>query len=192
MNRTLTLRILGVAAVLVGLLVALVVRETQARDAGREVWLPMELVDPRDLLTGHYVALQLVQSLPTGQRCPPGTDRAMSRGWIALAPGPKGARVAGFAVSRPGAAPFGPVLLKGRVDCSAAVVGEDRPGRISLDIGVDRFHADQQQAEALDKALRERKTGDDSAYAVISVGEDGKGRLKGVIVAGHRADLSWN
>jgi len=191
MTRGLTLRIMSAAGLLVALLVALVVRESQARAAGREVWLPMEVVDPRELLTGHYVSLQLVQSFPAGQPCPPGMENPQGPGWIALTPGPRAALATGFAPSRQGAARLGPIQLKGSVNCGAAGAGEDRPGRIELRVGVDRFHAGQREAEALDRALSDRKPGDQSAYAIISVGEDGVGRLKGVTVAGRRADLAW-
>ncbi len=61
-----------------------------------------------------------------------------------------------------------------------------------MDIGIRRFHASQEEAEAFDKALLNRKVGEVSAWAIVSVGEDGRGRLKGVIVGDHRADLTWN
>ena len=84
MIRNIPLRIAAAAAVLVLLLVAVVLRENGARAAGREVLLPMEAVDPRDLLTGHYVALRLSQQLALGQPCPRERSTFEEGGWIGL------------------------------------------------------------------------------------------------------------
>ncbi|HEX5379949.1 MAG TPA: GDYXXLXY domain-containing protein [Phenylobacterium sp.] len=192
MTRSLTVRILGAAALLVALLVALVVRENHARATGREVRLPMEAVDPRDLLTGHYVALRLTQLAPAGQPCPPGSSTMEKPGWIALTPTATGDRVTGAGADRAAAAKYGPILLRGTARCFGDSSDPADRARITLDIGVDRFHADQRQSEAFDKALRDRKVGEASAWAIVSVGQDGKGRLKGVIIDGQRADLTWN
>jgi hypothetical protein len=64
------------------------------------------------------------------------------------------------------------------------------PGRADLDIGVDRFHADQKQAEALERDLR---AGPDrpAAFAIVSAGADGKARLKGLVIGDKRLTLSW-
>ncbi len=192
MTRALTVRILGAAAVLVGLLVALVVRENFARSHGREVRLPMEAVDPRELLTGHYVALQLTQLQAPGQPCPPGSGAALKSSWIALTPTATGGRVTGVGADRAAAAKFGPIQLKGKANCWGDPREPKERARVSVDIGIRRFHASQEEAEAFDKALLNRKVGEVSAWAIVSVGEDGRGRLKGVIVGDHRADLTWN
>lgn len=191
MTRALTMRILGAAVLLVGLLVALVVRENLARTQGREVRLPMEAVDPRALLTGHYVALQVTQLQAPGQPCPPGSGTALKPGWIALTPTATGERVTGVAADRAAAAKFGPIQLKGTARCWGDPREPTERARVSVDIGVRRFHASQAEAEAFDKALRDRKVGEVSAWAIVSVGEDGRGRLKGVIVGDQRADLTW-
>lgn len=192
MTRSLTMRILGAAAVLVALLVGLVVRENQARAAGREVRLLMEAVDPRELLTGHFVALRLSQLQAPGQACPPGSGTMMKPGWIALTPGPTGDRVTGVGSDRASAARFGPVQMRGKANCWGDSHDPTDRARVAIDIGVNRFHASQAQSEAFDKALRERKVGESTAWAIVSVGQDGKARLKGVIIGGKRADLSWN
>lgn len=193
MTRTLPLRILGACLLLVGVLVALLIGEDRARSAGREVTLAMEAVDPRDLLTGHYVALQFVQSLPPGAPCPPGLPAPGQMGWIALSPGPVSDQVTGGGATRAEALRHGPIALRGRADCDApAPEIETRPQVVRLQLGVNRFHTDQAQAEAMDRALRVRRPGDPAtAFAVISAGEDGRGRLKGVILNGRRTDLTW-
>jgi uncharacterized membrane-anchored protein len=184
MIRFLPARILAAAVLLTALLVGLVLREDQARRTGREALLPMEAVDPRGLLTGHYVALRISQTQAPGQPCPPGLDRAE---WLALALTPRGDRVVGGAATREAAAKLGPLVIKGSASCLQ--IGRADTAQVDLDIGVRRFHIDQKQALAMEAALRNRSN--QPAYAVVSVGQDGKARLKGVIIAGQRAELGW-
>lgn len=187
MTKTLPLRILGAGVLLVAALVGLVAYEGQARAAGQEVRLSMEAFDPRSLLTGHYAALQLTDVLPPGAECPDGG----AEGWLALRPDGAVHRLAGAAATREAALKLAPVAVRGTASCVGR--SSDEPGsgeRVMLDIGVDRLHADQAEAEALEAALR---AGPDqpTALAVVSVGRDGRARLKGVIVGGQRTDLDW-
>lgn len=186
-------RIVAAGIVLVLLLVAVVAREDRARGGGREVLLPMEAVDPRDLLTGHYVALNLAQQLGPGQSCPKNVQTYEEGRWLALAAAGGHHRFAGAAPTREAALKLGDVALRGGVYCSRMAFGEGERNAVTLDIGVDRFHADQDEAQAIEAALRARRPGEaaPSAYAVVSVGADGRARLKGVIVGGKRAELSW-
>ena len=189
---SLTLRIAAAAAVLVLLLVGVVLRENGARAAGREALLPMEAVDPRDLLTGHYVALRLPQQLALGQPCPRERSSFEEGGWIGLKPAGGHYRFVGVGGSRQAALAGGAELaVRGGVYCSRTAFGNAEADVVTLDIGVDRFHAGQDEAQAIEKALRERRQGEAPAFAVVSVGEDGRARLKGVIVGGERTDLTW-
>ena len=190
---TLPIRIWAATLLLAVALTGLVIRETQARAAGREVRLPMQAVDPRNILSGHYVDLQLTQVLEAGKSCPPGAEASRNvAGWIAVTPAPDRDHITGFAATRADAARLGPVVMKGKLYCWSVEAGEGRDGGMTLDVGVRRFHADQKQAEALARALADRKVGDPADYAIVSVGSDGRPRLKGVIVGGRRADLTWN
>lgn len=195
MIRLLPARILAAAGLLAGLLVALVIHEDQQRQAGREIRLAMAAVDPRDLLAGHYVALNLTQPLPKGAPCPPGVGGAWPFGkkaparWIAVTPSPRGEIVTGVAAGRKAALAYGPIVLQGKTECWSAPESGDEDGRVTVKIGVDRFHTDQKQAEAMERALRGRAP---PAFAIISIGADGRGRLKGVIVGDKRMDLTWD
>lgn len=192
MIASLPLRIAAAAAVLVLLLVGVVLRENAARAAGREVLLPMEAVDPRDLLTGHYVALRLSQQLALGQSCPRERTSFEEGGWIGLKPTGGHYRFVGVGASRQAALAGGAQLaVRGGVHCSRTAFGDAEADVVTLDIGVDRFHADQDEALAIEKALRQRRQGEAPAFAVVSVGDDGRARLKGVIVDGKRTDLTW-
>ena len=192
MIASLPLRIAAAVAVLVLLLVGVVLRENGARAAGREVLLPMEAVDPRDLLTGHYVALRLSQQLALGQSCPRERTSFEEGGWIGLKPAGGHYRFVGVGASRQAALAGGAQLaVRGGVYCSRTAFGDAEADVVTLDIGVDRFHADQDEAQAIETALRQRRQGEAPAFAVVSVGDDGRARLKGVIVGGKRTDLTW-
>lgn len=180
-------RILAVGgAAAVGLL-GLVTWEARARAQGTEVRLAMEAVDPRGLLSGHYAEIQLRDQLPEGASCPP--DEEWGEGeWVVLRPvGDRHRAEAAFAV-RSDAARHGPgVVVRGRLEC------QDPGAVVRADLGVERFHADRTEAEAIEDALRAARGTERTpeAYAVISVGRDGRARLKGVIVRGRRVDLDW-
>jgi hypothetical protein len=188
MTVSLPFRILAAGLLLTAALVALVVHEAQARARGQEVRLAMEAFDPRSLLTGHYAALQITDALPAGDRCPVGPKDD----WLALRPEGAVHRLAGAAASREAALKLGPVAVRGTVACLGGAGGDDpaAPERVRLDIGVDRLHADQEEAEALEAALRARPDRPE-ALAVVSIGRDGRARLKGVVVGGRRTELDW-
>ena len=118
---SLPVRIWAAALLLAALLAGLVTRETLARNAGQEARLAMQTVDPRGLLTGHYVDLQLTEALAPGVACPAGLESAPNKlGWIALRPGPDFAHVSGYAARRADAARLGPMVMRGKAYCYAA------------------------------------------------------------------------
>lgn len=194
MRIALPIRIVAAGAALVAGLIGLVLVENAARAAGREVLLPMEAVDPRDLLTGHYVALNLMQQLELGQPCPDRTSTFREGGWLGLkAVGPAHRFVRAAPTRAAALAPGADVAVRGGVYCSRMAFGDGTANAVTLDLGVQRFHADQDEALAIETALSRRRPGDGqpAAYAVVSVGQDGRARLKGVVVGGKRTDLSW-
>src|SRR5262245_35355052 len=119
------LRILIVAALCVVALIGLVVREGMARASGQEVILPMAAVDPRALLTGHYVIVSLQENLPVEAPCPPSLDEQQFWGgngqirelWLALAPNGAHHSIVGAAEERAAAQQLGPVLVRGSASC---------------------------------------------------------------------------
>ena len=182
-------------AALAASLAGLVSWEGRARAQGQEVALPMEGVDPRGPLTGAYVRLKLREGLPLGAPCPPGTRAEApggsleggARGWIALRQQGNAWRVAGMAADRAGAERLGPVVVRGTAACFTAAGGS-----IDLDVGINRFHAAEAEAQAMEALLTRRGSGDPpDAYALVSVGRDGRARLSGVLIAGRRVELGW-
>lgn len=199
------LRILAVAAVCVASLIGLVLYEGGARASGQEILLPMEAVDPRSLLSGHYVQLNLTQRLDGSQTCPTAGDWK----WIALRPvqsvqrplppagdpAPATYVLAGGAGSRDGAQELGALPVKGSFTCSAPTPiegAETMPGWVTLDLGIDRFHINQTDALRIEQVLREQNADETTrAFAIVSVGRDGRARLKGLMVDGERLELTW-
>ena len=187
-------RILAVAARCAAALIALVITEGAARASGQEALLPMEAVDPRSLLQGHYVQLRLIQRLEGSEPCPQVEGQAK---WIAFYRGDDEVlRFAGAARSREGATQLAPITLKGAFTCSEPVIGADAnsgtPGWVQLDLGIDRFHINQADAERIERVLREQRPGHETrAFAIISMGRDGRARLKGLLIDGERLELTW-
>jgi hypothetical protein len=187
-------RILAVAALCVAALVGLVMSESAARASGQEAFLPMEAVDPRALLQGHYVQLNLIQRLAPSEPCPQVEDGAE---WLAFYRGEDEVLTfAGGANSREGAQQIAPVPIKGTFLCSEPVAGAEgdpgMPGWVQLDLGIDRFYIDQAEAERIELVLGAQRPGEETrAFAIISVSRDGRARLKGLVIDGQRLELNW-
>jgi hypothetical protein len=184
-------RILVVAGLCAAALIGLVVSEGAARQSGQEVLLPMEAVDPRTLLGGHYVQLGLTQRLEPGESCPAAGDGQ----WVALRRQGERYVAAGGAASREEAQLVG-LPVKGGLSCVAPTPPsadyEGAPGWITLQLGVERFHVNQTDAMAIERVLREQNVDETTrAYAIVSIGRDGRARLKGLMIDGERLELSW-
>lgn len=185
-------RIVAVAAICALSLVGLVVNESLVRQSGEEITLPMEAVDPRALLTGHYVQLNFTDRLEPTETCPAAGDWD----WIALRREGDIFVAAGGAPSRDEAQRLGSLPVKGSFMCSpptpAQAGVEGMPGWLTLDLGVDRFHINQTDAQRIELVLREQRLGEETrAFAILSVGHDGRARLKALLIDGERFDLSW-
>lgn len=195
---TVPIRIIGVALLCAIALVALVVREGAARVSGAEIIMRMEAVDPRALLTGHYVIVSLQEPLNDAP-CPPGlTEFDGATGddaWVALTPRGDHHSVAGVAETREGARANGPLVARGHAYCTPArpkAEGDEGfPGVLRAELGTERFHINQQQAERIEAIMRGREVGEPSPVsAILSIGTDGRARLVGLIVEGERVELA--
>jgi hypothetical protein len=185
-------RILIVAGLWAAALVGIVLAEGNARARGLEVALPMAAVDPRALLSGHYVRIDLRQRLEQGEQCPSGGPESK---WIALRRAGDAYALAGGADSREQAQRIGPVPVRGSFNCQQPLAppdGDTMPGWVQLDLGVDRFHISQTDALRIERVLREQSPGEETrAFAIVSIGQDGRARLKGLMIDGERLELSW-
>ncbi len=190
-------RILVIAGLCAASLVGLVITEGFAREGGQEITLPMAAVDPRSLLSGHYVQLNFTQQLAPTDACPESGDWE----WVALRPESNiqenGIYVAaGGALSRDQAERVGPLPVKGTFTCSPPSPplpgAEGMPGWLTLHLGVDRFHINQTDALRIEQVLRDQRTDAATrAFAILSVGRDGRARLRALLIDGERFELSW-
>ncbi len=197
------LRILIVAALAALSLIGLVVRESMARAAGTEVLLAMEAVDPRSLLSGHYVIVGLQEELPEGAECPPGagedffpTPQSVPSSWVALRANQERHSLVGAADTRDGALALGTLVVRGSASCTPPIPASEGaaalPGTARLFIGIDRFHINQSEAQRIDALLRaQTPNSEQSIFAIVSIGADGRARLKGLQVEGERLELNW-
>jgi uncharacterized membrane-anchored protein len=186
-------RILVVAGACAAALIGFVISEGAARRSGLEVMLPMEAVDPRALQSGHYVDLNLTQRIEPDEACPPGEDE---RKWVALRAEGNAYRVAGGASSRESAQLITSLVVQGQFTCSPPTPTSDKepgsPGVLRLDLGVSRYHVNQTDAQRIERVLREQRPAEATrAFAIVSVGRDGRARLKGLMIDGQRLELSW-
>lgn len=178
-------RILIVAGLCAACLVGLVVKESMARAGGQEVVLPMEAVDPRALLSGHYVIVDLRERLAPGEPCP-----EQQGDWLALIATGATHRLAGSAPSRQQALDIGPIPVEGTFTCDPPT--PDSAGLVTMDLGISRFHTNQADAQRIERVLRAQSPGKDThVFAIVSIGRDGHARLKGLMVDGERLELSW-
>jgi len=190
-------RILAIAGLCAAALVGLVINEGFAREGGQEITLPMAAVDPRALLSGHYVQLNFTDRLDPTEVCPEGGDWE----WVALRPENNIPQnniyvTAGGALSREQAERVGPLPVKGTFTCSPptpALPGvAPMPGWLTLDLGVDRFHINQADAVRIEQARRDQRADEETrAFAILSVGRDGRARLRALLIDGERFELSW-
>lgn len=186
-------RILVVAALAASALIGLVIMEGMARDSGTEVVLPIEAVDPRAILSGHYVIIAPTLRLEPGEQCPPSQE---GQKWVALAPRGAIHVVVGASGAREQAQLMAPIVARGEFTCNPPTDASGdvpaQPGWVRVMLGPDRFHINQREAERIDRVLREQKPGEAArAFVVMSIGADGRARIKALIVDDQRLDLTW-
>lgn len=195
------LRILIVGALCIAALIGLVVHEGAARAGGQEAVLAMQPIDPRSPLSGHFVIVALHENIPAGAPCPATLGQStpapagVPRTWLALAPNGAHHTVAGMADTREAAARLGPIVVRGAAACFAVESSESDPPRngfITTDVGVHRFHINQAEATRIESLMRAQNVSETSnVFAILSIGADGRARLKGLDVEGQRLMLDW-
>jgi hypothetical protein len=195
------IRILAVALVAIAGLVLLVFYQEMLRADGTEVTMTMDPADPQTLLSGRYIEVTLNEPLPPGRPCPPGassgavpdtdptfathTDR-----WLALAPNAGHDSVVGEAATREAAQKIAPLVVQGDAYCE--VSAPDAPGAVSANLGVGRVSLSQAQAQRVsDLAATTPTHPSGTVLALLSIGHDGRARLKGLVANGQRIEPSW-
>jgi uncharacterized membrane-anchored protein len=159
--------------------------------------LPMQPVDPRSLLSGHYVIVDLQEPLPIDQKCPPisvGFEHQQGASWVAIAPYEGRHRATGAAATKEEAQALGPIVARGTLYCDeptqAAEGVEPSVGRLSAELGPERFYIGMSEAKRIEGLMRGRNLDEPAPVsAILSVDGDGRARLKGLLVEGERLEL---
>lgn len=204
------MRIMIVAGVCVLGLIGLVVREGYERDAptSQAIEMRMQAIDPRSLLSGHYVIVSLQDIIVTNDGADPCANfQAIEnrRSWLAItstgseggaAPPPEAPRAyapVGARSTREEAQALG-LAVRGWATCSEIPQEASTPTRTAAVqtnlAGIERFHAPQAEAERID-ALMRAQAEDTQVYAMINVSTDGSARLVGLKVNGEIISLNW-
>ena len=177
---------------------AMIARHADLRETGTEIVLPMEPVDPRDLLLGYYVTIRTpAHDLDTRELEGPETGWAVGdRIHVTLRQGEDGWRPAGAFQQRPEDG----VFLQGRVARARTISDmrevepepDDPPWRTvrepvagtqrqALDVhyNLERYYAGADTARALEDMRRE-----DRLRLIVSVGDNGSAVIKGLEIDG--------
>jgi hypothetical protein len=193
------MRVVAVMAACVLALIATVVQQELVVAGGAEITMAMQPVDPQALLSGNYVVVALNEPLPAGQACPPGATTGVALSptlapqpshWVALAQRGRVWSTVGVASSRAAALRMAPLVAHGDAYCMTPV--PDVPGAVSTDLGVTRVSLSQAEAQRVaDLVSRPAAAGGGAVLALMSIGEDGKARMKGLVVNGQRMEIRW-
>jgi len=193
------IRVVGVMVASVLALVILVIHEGLVVASGTEITMAMQPVDPQALLSGNYVTVELNEALPAGQACPPGATTGVFPDpqlipqpdhWVALARRGAVWSTVGVASSRVAALRLAPLAAQGDAYCLIST--PDQPGAVSTALGVTRVSLSQAEAQRVsDLVARPAAGGAGAVLALMSIGSDGKARMKGLVVNGQRMEIRW-
>ncbi len=178
-----------VALVQTGALVKIVYDREALLKSGREIVLPVQPVDPRDLFRGDYVILGYDISqvtLPSAiESANLGVLRRGDPVYVTLQPVANGGWiVTGLAETYPSHGTAGGVTLKGRVtygpftDPRSPSTGAQR---VSVRYGIESYFVPEGTGRKLEADVREKKI-----QAIVAVGSDGTAAIKGLMIDGER------
>lgn len=159
--------------------------EHMKRITGEEIVLRTRPVDPRDLLRGHYVALDYdIETIQAADLQTPVDPSGWKKGdtlYVLLRPDGVGWRPIALSRERMKGEPSDVTLRAGYVGRSGRAGSDDAPLSVSLDIGVDHYYAPRQTAQELEADGRETPL-----EVILSVGADGGAAIKGLVVRGEK------
>ncbi|MDA9008878.1 GDYXXLXY domain-containing protein [Alphaproteobacteria bacterium] len=147
--------------------------------SGQEVYLETGFVDPRDLFRGHYVTLRLLISNPERHKVEiDGTFGYRDDIFMVLK---KGEGVFWEAASIHKTYPVNPggPVIKGTAMFTSTNLENSASVRPTVSFPFDRYFAPKLKAQELENLRRNRKLG-----VILSLGDDGKGLIKGVTIDG--------
>jgi uncharacterized membrane-anchored protein len=151
---------------------------------GREITMPVQPLDPRDLFRGDYVTLGYDISTLTKAKAPTAKLDGLLRGstaFVTLTPQPGGQwSVSGVSEDFPAQVPASDVVLKGRVK-SAWARADGSEKTLNVRYGIETYFVPEGTGRDLESKVREHKI-----EAIVAVGADGTAAIKGLVVDGER------
>jgi hypothetical protein len=180
-------RAIAAAAVLSALLVGAVIQHRMLLGASQEVIMAARGFDPRELLMGHYVVLQLQ---PNELRVADGAQlQTGAPVWVRLA---RGGELGDWRIVSVGGAP--PASAPGEIAARARIANvygvTDEAGTISsfvqLDWGVDRVYLAQADAKRVEDAIFPREDDPPPVNAILALTSEGRFMFKGVMLGDER------
>lgn len=151
---------------------------------GREITMPVQPLDPRDLFRGDYVTLGYDISTLTKAKVPTAKLDGLLRGstaFVTLTPQPAGGwSVSGVSEDFPAQVPASDVVLKGRVK-SAWARADGSEKTLNVRYGIETYFVPEGTGRDLESKVREHKI-----EAIVAVGADGTAAIKGLVVDGER------
>ena len=156
-----------------------------AARAGAPIVTPVEGFDPRALLTGHYAQLRFPFS--TFEALPASETSGLRPGepvWARLEETLVGWRIAGLSPVRTGQG----LEAKGVLENTYTDPDTQTAGG-SIRFGVERYYAQQAEAEALEARLRETDAA--PVEVELRLAADGQLHIRALIVDGETRPLTW-
>jgi uncharacterized membrane-anchored protein len=151
---------------------------------GREITMPVQPLDPRDVFRGDYVTLGYDISTLTKAKAPTAKLDGLLRGstaFVTLTPQPAGGwSVSGVSEDFPAQVPASDVVLKGRVK-SAWARADGSEKTLNVRYGIETYFVPEGTGRDLESKVREHKI-----EAIVAVGADGTAAIKGLVVDGER------
>jgi uncharacterized membrane-anchored protein len=151
---------------------------------GREITMPVQPLDPRDVFRGDYVTLGYDISTLTKAKAPTAKLDGLLRGstaFVTLTSQPGGEwSVSGVSEDFPAQVPASDVVLKGRVK-SAWARADGSEKTLNVRYGIETYFVPEGTGRDLESKVREHKI-----EAIVAVGADGTAAIKGLVVDGER------
>jgi uncharacterized membrane-anchored protein len=151
---------------------------------GREITMPVQPLDPRDVFRGDYVTLGYDISTLTKAKAPTAKLDGLLRGstaFVTLTPQPGGEwSVSGVSEDFPAQVPASDVVLKGQVK-SAWARADGSEKTLNVRYGIETYFVPEGTGRDLESKVREHKI-----EAIVAVGADGTAAIKGLVVDGER------
>ena len=185
LKRSLWMLLIVVAGVQTAALIKMVYDRDRLLKTGREITVPVQPLDPRDLFRGDYVTLgydftSLRQSSLAAQIDLEGFP-AGSEIYVTLHPDAAGAwSVAALASSRPHEIASGDVVIRGRVK---SVWRSENKADVLLTVryGIETYFVPEGSGRTLETQVRDHKI-----EAIVAVDATGTAAIKGLVIDGER------